>query len=98
MNCPEENCATASEAVGSLQEGVPSLRPLCIMRLTLMQTMLHKYEEMQMRLKSQDEEDCGTGTVTTFFFSTKTSTTHYQKLIINRNTTKNKIIKITNKT
>ena len=24
--------------------------------LTLMQTMLHKYEEMQMRLKSQDEE------------------------------------------
>ena len=66
--------------------------------MTLMQTMLHKYEEMQMRLKSQDvaalpspavqvrlpvavlppptsqvlkrlmEEDCGTGTVTTFFF------------------------------
>ena len=34
----------------------------------LMQTLLHKYEEMQMRLKSQDEEDCGTGTVTTFFF------------------------------
>ena len=32
------------------------------------------------------------------FFSTKTSTTHYQKLIINRNTTKNEIIKITNKT
>ena len=27
LNCPEENCATASEAVGSLQEGVPSLRP-----------------------------------------------------------------------
>ena len=24
--------------------------------LTLMQTMLHEYEEMQMRLKSQDEE------------------------------------------
>ena len=24
--------------------------------LTLMQTMLHKYEEMQVRLKSQDEE------------------------------------------
>ena len=24
--------------------------------LTLMQTMLHKYEEIQMRLKSQDEE------------------------------------------
>ena len=37
-------------------EIVPSLRPLCIMRLTLMQTMLHKYEEMQVRLKSQDEE------------------------------------------
>ena len=46
--------------------------PLCghcaSLRLTLMQTMLHKYEEMQMRLKSQDEEDCGTGTGTTFFF------------------------------
>ena len=46
---------------------------------TLMQTMLHKYEEMQMRLKSQDEEDCGTGTVTTFFFLQKP-----QQLIIKK--------------